>query len=72
MSTLKSTFAKFFGPSEDEEAGTATRVDEHGILRDVIVDEKKHKAFVAKIEAKADAERIERKKLDELMRRLNE
>lgn len=53
--TLDSTFAKYFGPTEETSGtGTVIRVSD-GILQQVIVDPAEHAAFQAANRAEAQA-----------------
>lgn len=71
MSELQETFNTFFGVTE-ETAGTGTAQREiNGQIRSVIVDQAEHDAWLAQREAEAQAAREERRRLDELMLRLN-
>lgn len=57
VDTLDSTFAKYFGPTEETNGtGIARRVS-GGDVVDVIVDEAEHEAFLAKCDAEAKAQR---------------
>lgn len=54
--TLNETFSKFFGPTEDTAGtGTVRRVDEYGIMHQVVVDEAERAAWLAKCEAESRA-----------------
>jgi len=69
--TLESTFALFFGPTEETAGtGTVTRVI-NGELTDVVVDANERAEFDAGQRAQADAENAEQEAVWELMDRLN-